>query len=185
MSTSLSQKIQESIGLPPLHKIDPSNQDTNTTLISSDITRLGQSCIPVCLIALYKLSKTPEGSECILRGDNSTNWVNILLGDKKTEIIQRIAVYANYQNALIEEKLNEICSKAVHYTQHELNADKKLEQISDRMLVERNTILQYLPPELKIGELIDDSTLDDKTNKMEGPISTLMHKIESGFSTPH
>jgi len=26
--------------------------------------------------------------------------------------------------------------------------------------------------------------VDDKTNKMEGPISSLMHKIESAFSNP-
>jgi len=35
---------------------------------------------------------------------------------------------------------------------------------------------------LQIGKLLNDSTLDDRTNKMEGPISGLMHAIEKKFS---
>jgi hypothetical protein len=32
--------------------------------------------------------------------------------------------------------------------------------------------------------LLHDTTLDDKTNKMEGPISSLMQNIGSAFSQP-
>jgi hypothetical protein len=30
---------------------------------------------------------------------------------------------------------------------------------------------------------LQDETIDDRTNKMEGPISNLMHNIEKGFSS--
>jgi hypothetical protein len=33
-----------------------------------------------------------------------------------------------------------------------------------------------------MGDIVGDESLDDKTNKMEGPVSSLMHKIETSFS---
>ena len=47
-----------------------------------------------------------------------------------------------------------------------------------------NNILPYLEPDLHMGDLLNDTTLDDNTNKMEGPMSSLMHSIGSIFSTP-
>lgn len=45
-------------------------------------------------------------------------------------------------------------------------------------------ILLYLLPILQMGVLLHDNTLDDKTNKMEGPISSLINSIGNAFSTP-
>ena len=53
----------------------------------------------------------------------------------------------------------------------------KLRRAQDR-------ILQMRPYALKMGELLHDNTLDDNTNKMEGPISSLMQSIGSVFSKP-
>ena len=39
----------------------------------------------------------------------------------------------------------------------------------------------YLLP-CKWADLLNDDSLDDRTNKMEGPISNLMHTIENKFS---
>jgi hypothetical protein len=33
-----------------------------------------------------------------------------------------------------------------------------------------------------MGDLLNDEALDDRTNKMEGPISNFMHKIENNLS---
>ncbi len=35
-----------------------------------------------------------------------------------------------------------------------------------------------------MGELLHDTTLDDKTNKMEGPVSSLMKSAGAVFSNP-
>jgi hypothetical protein len=42
----------------------------------------------------------------------------------------------------------------------------------------------YLPEALHMGDLLHDDTLDDNTNKMEGPVSSLMRNIGSVFSKP-
>lgn len=59
--------------------------------------------------------------------------------------------------------------------------DKRSKNLFQRA---KNNILLYLPAVLNIGELLNDSTLDDKTNKMEGPLSSLMQNIGSAFSKP-
>ena len=41
-----------------------------------------------------------------------------------------------------------------------------------------------MPAALNMGELLHDNTLDDNTNKMEGPVSSLIQRIGSAFSTP-
>jgi hypothetical protein len=35
---------------------------------------------------------------------------------------------------------------------------------------------------MQLGRLLEDDSLDDRTNKMEGPISNFMHSIENKFS---
>jgi len=44
---------------------------------------------------------------------------------------------------------------------------------------QRHTILSHLPAVLKIGDTLNEETFDDRTNKMEGPVSSFLHKIEN------
>lgn len=48
---------------------------------------------------------------------------------------------------------------------------------------QRSNILKHLPVELHAGELLSDPAMDDKTNKMEGPMSGMMHTVEKIFSS--
>ena len=48
---------------------------------------------------------------------------------------------------------------------------------------QRSNILKHLPAELHAGELLNDPAMDDSTNKMEGPMSGMMHTIEKIFSS--
>jgi hypothetical protein len=60
---------------------------------------------------------------------------------------------------------------------------QKDDYLQSTMSAQRSEILKYLPGGLKLGELLNDEGLDDNTNQMQGPVSTLMHKIENAFST--
>jgi hypothetical protein len=35
---------------------------------------------------------------------------------------------------------------------------------------------------MKMGDILNDEALDDRTNKMEGPVSGFMHRIENQLS---
>jgi hypothetical protein len=57
-----------------------------------------------------------------------------------------------------------------------------MEGVRNYMNSQRHNILVYLPAALNIGDVLNDEGLDDKTNKMEGPVSNFMHKIENTLS---
>jgi hypothetical protein len=42
----------------------------------------------------------------------------------------------------------------------------------------------YLHPSLRLGQHLQENTVDDSTKKMDGPVSDLMHTIEQVFSGP-
>ena len=48
---------------------------------------------------------------------------------------------------------------------------------------QRHGILVHLPAAMQMGDVLNEESLDDRTNKMEGPISNFMHAIENKFST--
>jgi hypothetical protein len=186
MSLNLLQNIQENLGYPPLQKIDPNLQDIATDPTTPNENRLAQAAIPSALLALYKYIKTDEGADAVKRENYSPNWVDLVFGDVKEEAVNRIAAYAHYQNNIVEEHLATILNEAVRLfrEQKAVNAEANTENVEQMIATERNNILPYLPASLNMGELFGDTTVDDKTNKMEGPISSLMHKIESAFSNP-
>mgnify|MGYP005830936863 CR=1 FL=1 len=47
---------------------------------------------------------------------------------------------------------------------------------------QRDIILSYLPQPLQAGVFLKDDTLDDNTNKMGGPASGFLRKVENLFS---
>ena len=80
--------------------------------------------------------------------------------------------------------MNAIANETVKVVKENLAADAGIIEVKNFFNDQRNNILLYLPAELKMGELLHDNTLDDNTNKMEGPISSLMQSIGSVFSKP-
>ncbi|MBK7885725.1 MAG: hypothetical protein IPJ81_19520 [Chitinophagaceae bacterium] len=164
--------------------MDPNTQDIPLEAAVHPEARLAQAAIPSVLTALYKILKTDAGVQTVLNNSNPLNWAATIFGKQKTEVIKRIASYSSYTQAETEIKINEISAEAVNIIKDNLKDEDKIAGIKDTLTSERNNILPYLPAILNIGELLGDTTLDDKTNKMEGPISTLMHKIEQGFSNP-
>jgi hypothetical protein len=184
MSINLLETVQKNLGYPPLKKIDP-----NTEAVADDSKAVGehkfsQAAIPAVLTALYKYVQSDEGAANILRGNNSTNWVNEIFPGNKKDAVATISSYASQGGNYPVVKLNEIANETIKVTKENLAADADVKQVKQFYSNQRNNILLYLPPALHLGDLLDDDTLDDNTNKMEGPVSSLMHSIGAAFSTP-
>ena len=56
------------------------------------------------------------------------------------------------------------------------------EKIRLFMSSQRHNILVHLPAALQLGDFLHDNAMDDRTNKMEGPVSNVMHTIENKLS---
>ena len=184
MSVNLIKTIQENLGYPPLHKIDTVTEQPVTNKDEVMENKFSQAAIPAVLTGLYRYVQADDGAAAFLNGDSSTNWVSKIFDDNPKEAIQKISVYAHQSNEDPAAKMNAIANEAVKVTKENLAADAGIKEVKDFFSDQRNNILLYLPAELKMGELLHDNTLDDNTNKMEGPISSLMQSIGAAFSKP-
>jgi len=182
MSVNLIKTIQENTGFPPLQKIDPNTQQPVTG--KDEINKFSQAAIPAVLAGLYKYAQSDEGAAAILQADADTNWVSLIFNDNSKEAVQKITAYAQLYNTDPLATMNTIAHEAVKAVKENLATGSGLREVKIFFSNQRNTILLYLPAELKMGELLHDNTLDDNTNKMEGPISSLVQSIGAAFSNP-
>jgi hypothetical protein len=167
-----------------LQKIDPNTQQVVADEKTPDEHKFSQAAIPAVLTGLYKYVQLDEGAEDFLRGNNYSNWVGKIFSDNKKGAIQIISAYAKQSNQDPVAKMNAIADEAVKVVKANLPADASAKEVKLFFNNQKNNILLYLPAGLNMGDLLNDTTLDDKTNKMEGPISSLMQSIGSAFSKP-
>jgi len=184
MAINLLETIQQNLGYPPLQKIDPNTEEVKEDPNTPDEEKFSQSGIPAILTAFYKYVQTDDGAAEVLRGDYSTDWVGKIFQENKREVVKTISSYSHQTGVEPLSRLNDIADETVRVTKQNLPADAGIKDVKLFFSNQRNNILLYLPPALHMGDLLNDDTLDDNTNKMEGPISSLMHSIGSAFSKP-
>ncbi len=183
MSVNLIEEVQKNLGYPPLQKIDPNTQKKDTGEIPADV-KFSQATIPAVLTGLYSLVQTDEGAIEFLKSDGSTNWAAKIFDDNTGEAIRAIAAYAKEWGREADTQINEVANETVKVVKENLAAGTEIKELKDFFSNQRNNILLYLPPELNMGTLLHDNTLDDNVNKMEGPISSLIKNIGNAFSNP-
>lgn len=182
MPFNLLKTVQQNLGYPELKKVDPNTQEVVLDTPVSDQTKLGQAAIPAVLTGLYKYIETDEGLKAITTPGGSASWIEKIFADATPELITKIADYSNSPYDIANSKVYEIANEAVRVIREHLNSPGNILNVRDFMLTQRNNILPYLPATLQTGKFLNESTLDDRTNKMKGPVSNFMHGIESIFS---
>lgn len=181
MSINLLHAVQKNLGYPPLKKVDANTQVVIVEAGKPHEDRFSQATIPAVLIALYKYSRTDDGAKAILFGELSADWTTFIFADRREKAIKEIAAYSGHSADEVIEKLNRIAKEAVRLVRENVTTGDILD-IKKVLADTRNDVLPYLPEDLQMGSVLHDNTLDDRTNKMEGPISSLMHAIGGSFS---
>jgi hypothetical protein len=181
MSINLLETVQQNLGYPALQKIDPNTQEVVQDADTPDEHKFSQAAIPAVLTAFYKYVQSESGATEFLKSDLNTNWLDKIFPDNEKAAVQTISSYAHQSGLDPVKKINEIAMETVKVAKENLPADSGIKELKLFFKNQRNTILLYLPAALNMGELLHDSTLDDNTNKMEGPVSSLMHSIGTAF----
>jgi hypothetical protein len=177
MSINLLQTVQENLGYPPLKKVDPNTQEVN----NEPGDRFSQAAIPSVLTALYKYSRADKNAETLLTAGPGTDWTVLIFTDNRHEVIQKIAAYSGHEVRNVVDKLNRIADEAVRVIREQVSSGGVMD-IKTALANSKNDVLPYLPASLQIGDALHDDTIDDRTHKMEGPVSSLMHAIGGSFS---
>jgi hypothetical protein len=181
MATSLVETIQKNLGYAPLCKVDPNIQEPKEKSAPDSSQRLAQAAIPAALTALYKLTRTEEGCRTIIANDGNTDWLGTIFEGRENVAVDKVARYAGTTETEAESAMENIADEAVRVLKSAANP-RTPEGLRAFMEVQRHHILVYLPAAMQMGDVLNDEALDDRTNKMEGPVSGFMHRIENLLS---
>jgi hypothetical protein len=184
MATDLIQQVQQNLDYPPLHKIDPNTERIKTDDRESRPDRFSQATIPATLTALCMYGDSDQGAEAVLHADLSNNWSKVLFADVKEDVVRRIASYSGYSLAEVTDSINQVADESIRLIRERVTENGTKTDVQDLLRGIRNEVLTFLPADLRVGVLLNDPALDDKTHKMEGPVSNLMHKISTIFTGP-
>lgn len=183
MSINILTTIQKNLGYPVLKKIDPNTQEIKVENRNPDINKLGQAAIPSVLAGINNLSKSDEGLADIVNEPTGADWIALIFGENKNAIINNVSQYAMYDMINTETKMNEIAVEAVKLIRENKKQGDKA-SVEQFIADQRNNFYPFIPGAIHVGDLLHDNTIDDRTHQMQGPVSSLMHKLESGFSKP-
>ncbi len=184
MPINLVEAIQKNLGYPPLKKVDPNTQEVKEQALTKTILpeAFAQAAIPTVLTGLFLLVHTKDGAE-LVRAKKATSWIEPVFGKHSEGVVQKVATYASTDPAITRQEMEKIAGEAVRLANENASHSEKKEDVKLFFLNQRNNILSYLPASLQLGDLLMDDTLDDRTNKMHGPMSDHMHFLEKIFSS--
>jgi len=123
-----------------------------------------------------------ETAPVILDGD-SVNWLATIFGNKKDQIIDKIATYAKSTPTAAKQEAEHIANEAVRVVRQNISDHENFTTVQAFVKDNRNDTLKFLPASLQLGDLLNNNNIDDRTNKMEGPVSDFMHKLEKTFNS--
>jgi hypothetical protein len=181
---NLIDKIRERLGFPSFIKIDPNTQQLPANAVKDSRQLTGQAVVSAVLTAIYQLSRTEQGFGYLLNKDRNIPWSVTLFGEEATPVINSIASYSGADATDIKNYIEKTGDTAWEISVHELEGKVNYDTFGKHISTIRNQLLDYLPPQLNLGEKLSDNSLDDRTNKMEGPVSGMMHRIEKIFAEP-
>jgi len=181
MTTHLVESIQKEMGFSPLQKIDPNIQETKERSLSAK-QGLAQAAIPAVLAGFFASTRSDEGCSHILEGAVSENWVNVIFQENKLSVVEKVAHYAGLSLNETALAMEDIARQTETAIRKSIGQKPTIEKLRSYMRSQRHDILVHLPAALQLGYLFNDNAMDDRTNKMEGPVSNFMHTIENQLS---
>jgi hypothetical protein len=178
---SVLESIQKNLGYQPLQKIDPNTQDIKPNEKNLGIHSLTQAAIPAMICGLMNGLQTKEGAEVILHQENA-DWLETIFGKQAQDLVERIAEYAGTNIEYTRQEIIHIANEAVRLIREAVSGKQDQESIHHYAALQKNETLLYLPAALRLGNLVNNNPMDDRTHQMQGPISSMMHSIENRFN---
>jgi hypothetical protein len=180
MQLNLVKELQKYMGTN-INKIDPNTQDLREEDFAHRYDKLAQASVPTVLTVLYKYTHMKDGGATLLKRETSGDVFEEMLGPSYTEVVSKVADYSGFSETYSAGVLDNLALEAVKLVREHANNDPVKAQAL--LADQRHEIFTHLPASIELGKALDDTTIDDRTNKMEGPVSNLLHTIENIFAS--
>ena len=181
MKSPLIIHLEEYMGAK-MPEIDAVTQETTNTS-NGMAGKLAQGAMAAGLVILYKFSRSAEGAEYLAVTTPMDLNLGYLLNQKHQLLVSQLSAYAGSSDIQANTMLSAVVREAMFFVHQEIKNNRDANVVQTYFGSQRQAILGHLPPELGLGEIMKDDTLDDRTNKMEGPISSIAPAIEDVFSS--
>ena len=182
MTTNIIEVVQKNLETSKLKKVDPNIQETKNKYMQDESEKLAQAGVSAVLTGFYSFLGNEEGGKALLSAEPAEEWLPILFKDKSAEVVEKVSRYAGVSTEISQSYMTEVAHEAASSIKQLSGTDASPEKVKAYMQGQRHNILVVLPAALQLGDLLGNDSLDDRTNKMEGPISNFIHKIENTFS---
>ncbi|GAO42432.1 hypothetical protein [Flavihumibacter petaseus] len=183
MSQSIIKHLQDYLGAH-IEKINPNTQAIDPATRHHRYDLLAQAAIPAVLTAFYKHSRSPSGAKDLAGDIGKSEPLDFLLKGRKAAVVTKIAAYSGVSEEQSEAAMDAVADESIRFVRNKLGSNMNAENIQTYFASQRQDILSHLPEDIRMGELLDDNTLDDRTNKMAGPISSVAQAISNLLSSP-
>ncbi len=181
MAINIVEAVQARLGTRSIKKIDVNATHQSDTRKPGSTDHAQQGAAAAVLVALYRFGKTDEGA-AILAQHAPGNCLQTIFVNKDEIAVENVAKYADIEVNDARTLMNDVADVAIGEVYKNVGNNADAGKIKAYMASQRHNILAYLPAELEMGKLLDDPALDDRTNKMEGPVSSFLHWIENLMS---
>ena len=178
---NIIETIQKNLGFDTLKKIDPNTQETKAEDALLGNSAVAQAGIPAILIGIYnKLEEHPDLN--LLKPDQG-NLLENIFGKSTGLVVTQVENYSKVRDKHISQQLEHIASESLRVVKEGVGDNPDEKKIRNFIAKNKSDTLLYLPPSLELGSILKNNNLDDRTGKMEGPVSTFIHKVEKAFNT--
>lgn len=175
MDSNIIETIRKNLGYDSLQKVDPNAQEVKASGKASPEQKLSQATIPTVLAGMIKLSDGTDGMQLF---SDRKDWLTLIYSGRESEVAKRVAEYAGVTPAEAHDEMVNVSAEAVQVVKNKIKIPDA-EKLRSYMNSQRHAVLSHLPAAMKIGDLLKEDTFDDRTNKMEGPVSGFLHRIEN------
>jgi hypothetical protein len=178
---NIIETIQKSLGFDALKKIDPNTQETTGVNTAMGNSAIAQAGIPTVLLGIY--NKLEENPDINALSATTGNLLEIIFGKSTDIVVRQIDNYSKIKDKHSAQQLEHIACESLRVVKE--NIGDNTDEVSVRKFLAKNKpdTLLYLPPSLELGTILKNNNLDDRTGKMEGPVSTFMRRVEKAFNT--
>ncbi|RYY47329.1 MAG: hypothetical protein EOO06_12685 [Chitinophagaceae bacterium] len=186
MANNIVTSVMEKFEIESFIKINPNTQKEERpgAAAGANAQQFEQALVTAVLAGLYKFGSTDDGARQIMSATeaDAPQLLHEFFIDHKAAVTNGLATYGSVAPIQVNQLMEKIAIVSVNAVRDAVGADAKPAAVRSYIAGQRHNILVYLPPDLQFGKLVGDDILDDRTNKMEGPVSSLMHFIENLFA---
>ena len=175
------EELKKHLHLPDLKKVDPNSQQVEVKPDHEKEFRLTQAIVPAAVAGVYDCARSEQGLNFLAGTESSADYMVLFFGDNAPEVMRNLESYTGNSADAVRTHFNSISAETVRILRTEASENDRKASIRNITGMQRKLFLPYLPAELHIGSLLNDETMDDRMNKMGGPVSGFMHRVENIF----